>query len=139
MSLWYNNKSLASRKYSVLFDKVPGFGECENQDLEALRIMSHVYYNYYNNGCSDYARDSKQYLKKNIKSPADKFLKCSSTIYCDKKLEETITDTIKWCWERNASFQDKDRILEKPCKCGSYKHKRTNHKSCLYNKYNKKK
>ena len=138
MSLWYNNKSLAYRKYQILFDKIPYYGECENQDLEALRIMNHVYYNYYNNGCSNYENDSKKYLKRKIQSPADKFLKYSSSINSEKNLENTINDTIEWCWKRNASWQDKDRILKEPCKCGSYQHKRSNHKKCyLYKKGNR--
>ena len=115
--LWSDTKSELSQKYNILFNNyVPYCGECKkddetiNNDLEAFRILCKIYYNYYNNGIDNYQREQKDYNKKKIKSPADNFMK-SCNIYNAYYLETSIKNTIKWCWDRNATRQDKYEFL----------------------------
>lgn len=114
--LWSDTKSQLSQKYSILFNNhVPISGKCKNNnetinnDLEALRIMSKIYYNFYNNGSSDFNREKNEYKKNKIKSPADYFI---NSLYVNpSRLEVAIRLTIKWCWDRNATRQDKYEFL----------------------------
>lgn len=114
--LWSDTKSELSQKNSILFNnQIPSFGECKNDDgtinndLEALRIISKIYYNFYNNGLSDFNREKNEYKKNNIKSPVDYFI---NSLYVDSsKLEVVTRKTIKWCWDRNATRQDKYEFL----------------------------
>ena len=114
--LWSDTKSQLSQKYSILFNNhVPISGKCKNNnetinnDLEALRIMSKIYYNFYNNGSSEFYREKNEYKKNKIKSPADYFI---NSLYVNpSRLEVAIRLTIKWCWDRNATRQDKYEFL----------------------------
>ena len=114
--LWFDTKSQLLQKSAILFNhQIPSFGECKNDDgtinndLEALRIISKIYYNFYNNGLSDFNREKNEYKKNNIKSPVDYFI---NSLYVNpSKLEVAIRLTIKWCWDRNATRQDKYEFL----------------------------
>ena len=114
--LWGDTKSELLQKSTILFNNhIPYSGECKNDDetinndFEALRIISKIYYNVYNNGRSDFNREKNEYKKNNIKSPVDYFI---NLYYMNKsKLEITTRQTIKWCWDRNATRQDKYEFL----------------------------
>ena len=114
--LWFDTKSQLLQKSDILFNNhIPYYGECKkddetiNNDLEALRIISKIYYNVYNNGESYFDREKNQYKKNNIKSPADYFM---NSLYMNQsKLEVATRRTIKWCGDRNATRQDKYELL----------------------------
>ena len=114
--LWFDTKSQLLQKSDILFNNhIPYYGECKNDDetinndLEALRIISKIYYNFYNNGSSDFSRQKNEYKKNNIKSPADYFI---NSLYVNpSRLEIATRRTITWCWNRNATRQDKYELL----------------------------
>jgi len=47
---YWNSKGKYQKEYDKLWKSVPDSGECEDEDLEILRINSKLYYDYYNNG-----------------------------------------------------------------------------------------
>jgi hypothetical protein len=67
-----------------------------------------VYYNRYNNGSFNKDRLVRDYKKKGIKSPADNLM---NRYVNDELLERVVKDLIKWCWERNATREDKYKLL----------------------------
>ena len=71
--LWFDTKSQLLQKSDILFNNhIPYYGECKNDDetinndLEALRIISGIYYNRYNNGRDEFYREKNEYNKHNI-------------------------------------------------------------------------
>ena len=116
--LWNDTSSILYKKYDILFkNQVPICGHCKNHDgsinndMEGLRIVSHVYYNYYNNGQTDYSYDRRDYIKQNINTPVNAFMKRPSYNNYTNNLENSMRKLIKWCWDRNATRQDKYELL----------------------------
>jgi hypothetical protein len=112
---WFDTTSELKEKFDIIYDAhIPSFGECKgvdgciNNDIEALRMISNVYYNRYNNGSFNKDRLVRDYKKKGIKSPADNLM---NRYVNDELLERVVKDLIKWCWERNATREDKYKLL----------------------------
>jgi hypothetical protein len=115
MKLWFDTKSETFKKYDILFNKIPRYGECKrldgsiDNDMEGLRIVSKIYYNYYNNGYDMFCGLRTQYMKNEIKTPIDDYIKVGFVI--EDRLETSIRRLINWCWERNATRDDKYQLL----------------------------
>ena len=115
MKLWFDTKSEIFKKYEILYKKIPGYGECKKEDgsidndMEGLRIVSGIYYNYYNNGYDMFCESRKKYMKNEIKTPVDDYIKVGFVI--EDRLETSIRRLINWCWERNATRDDKYELL----------------------------
>ena len=115
MKLWFDTKNETFKKYEILYKKIPGYGECKREDgsidndMEGLRIVSSIYYNYYNNGYDMFWESRKEYMKNEIKTPVDDYIKYGIVI--EDRLETSIRTLINWCWERNATRDDKYDLL----------------------------
>lgn len=60
--IYWNSKGAHQMKYNVLYrNYVPSVGECEDERFEAFRMMSKLYYDWYNNGFGNYYDNYMKY------------------------------------------------------------------------------
>ena len=135
MSFWDNNHPTLQDKYEILWNKyVPSCGRCYSDEAEALRLVSGVGYQLYNNGCwfgtGNY--HVKEYMSQNICSAADDFMHMLDYLYeqsdeyledhawndlTDEEKEQRVEEAMEWvvdeAWERLADEDDKKELAKR--------------------------
>lgn len=135
MSFWTNNHPTLQDKYDILWKRyVPSCGRCHSDEAEALRLVSGVGYQLYNNGCwfgtGNY--HVKEYMSQNICSVADDFMHMLDYLYkqtdeyleqhawndlTDEDKEYKVEQNMEWvveaAWERLADEDDKKALAKR--------------------------
>lgn len=145
MSFWDNNHPTLQDKYNILWNKyVPSCGRCYSDEAEALRLVSGVGYQLYNNGCwfgtGNY--HVKEYMSQNICSVADDFVHMLDYLYkqsdeyleqhawndlTDEDKEYKVEQNMEWvvdeAWENLADESDKKELAKRERKKNAEKRK----------------
>ena len=145
MSFWGNNHPTLQDKYNILWNKyVPSCGKCYSDEAEALRLVSGVGYQLYNNGCwfgtGNY--HVKEYMSQNICSVADDFMHMLDYLYeqsdeyledhawndlTDEDKEYKVEQNMEWvveaAWEELADETDKKELAKRERKKNAEKRK----------------
>lgn len=135
MSFWDNNHPTLQDKYEILWKRyVPICGRCYSDEAEALRLVSGVGYQLYNNGCwfgtGNY--HVKEYMSQNICSAADDFMHMLDYLYkqtdeyleqhawndmTDEEKEHEVEQAMEWlveaAWEELADEDDKKELAKR--------------------------
>ena len=145
MSFWTNNHPTLQDKYDILWKRyVPSCGRCYKDEAEALRLVSGVGYQLYNNGCwfgtGNY--HVKEYMSQNICSAADDFMHMLDYLYkqsdeyledhawndlTDEEKEQRVEEAMEWvveaAWEDLADETDKKELAKRERKKNAEKRK----------------
>ena len=147
MSFWDNNHPTLQDKYEILWKRyVPSMGRCSTDEAEALRLVSGVGYQHYNNGCwfgcGNY--HVKEYMSQDICSGADDLMHMLDWLYEqsdeylkqidhgwndmeDEEKEQRIEEAMEWvveeAWEELADEDDKKELLKRNKKKAALKKK----------------
>lgn len=145
MSFWDNNHPTLQDKYNILWNRyVPSCERCYSDEAEALRLVSGVGYQLYNNGCwfgtGNY--HVKEYMSQNICSAADDLMHMLDYLYkqsdeyledhawndmTDEEKEQRIEEAMEWvvdeAWERLADETDKKELRKRERKKNAEKRK----------------
>lgn len=145
MSFWDNNHPTLQDKYNILWNRyVPSCGRCYSDEAEALRLVSGVGYQLYNNGCwfgtGNY--HVKEYMSQNICSAADDLMHMLDYLYkqpdeyleqhawndmTDEEKEYKVEQAMEWAvdeaWERLADEDDKKELTKRERKKNAEKRK----------------
>lgn len=135
MSFWDNNHPTLQDKYEILWKRyVPSCGRAAKDEAEAIRLVSGVGYQLYNNGCwfgtGNY--HVKEYMSQNICSVADDFMHMLDYLYkqtdeyleqhawndlTDEDKEYTVEQNMEWvveaAWEELADEDDKKELAKR--------------------------
>ena len=137
MSFWDNNHPTLQDKYEILWKRyVPFGGRCATDEAEALRLVSGVGYQHYNNGCW-FGCDNyhvKEYISQDICSGADDLMHMLNWLYeqsdeylkqiehgwndmTDEEKEQRIEEAMEWvvdeAWEELADEDDKKELRKR--------------------------
>lgn len=145
MSFWDNDHPTHQEMYDILYNKyVPGVGKCSTDEAEAIRLVSGVGYQLYNNGCwfgtGNY--HVKEYMSQNICSAADDLMHMLDYLYkqsdeyledhawndlSDEEKEQRVEEALEWvvdeAWERLADEDDKKELSKRNKKKAALKKK----------------
>ena len=145
MSFWTNNHPTLQDKYEILWKRyVPFGGRCSTDEAEALRLVSGVGYQLYNNGCwfgtGNY--HVKEYMSQNICSAADDFMHMLDYLYkqtdeyleqhawndlTDEEKEYKVEQAMEWvvesAWEELAGEDDNKELRKRDRKKNAEKRK----------------
>tara|TARA_B110000008_G_C16975908_1_gene565857 strand:- start:5106 stop:6128 length:1023 start_codon:yes stop_codon:yes gene_type:complete len=145
MSFWTNNHPTLQDKYDILWKRyVPSCGRCYKDEAEALRLVSGVGYQLYNNGCwfgtGNY--HVKEYMSQNICSAADDFMHMLDYLYkqsdeyledhawndlTDEEKEQRVEEAMEWvveaAWLHLADETDKKELAKRERKKNAEKRK----------------
>lgn len=145
MSFWNNNHPTLQDKYEILWKRyVPSCGRCYTDEAEALRLVSGVGYQLYNNGCW-FGTDNyhvKEYISQNICSVADDFMHMLDYLYNQSEkyrehhpsndqtdeekeyeLEKAMECVVESAWEELADEDDKKELRKRERKKNAEKRK----------------
>lgn len=135
MSFYDNNHPTLQDKYEILWKRyVPSCGRCYSDEAEALRLVSGVGYQLYNNGCwfgtGNY--NVKEYMSQNICSDADDLMHMLDYLYkqsdeyleqhawndmTDEEKEYKVEQAMEWvvesAWEELADDTDKKELAKR--------------------------
>jgi len=135
MSFWDNNHPTLQDKYEIIWKRyVPSCGRSAKDEAEALRLVSGVGYQLYNNGCwfgtGNY--HVKEYMSQNICSVADDFMHMLDYLYkqtdeyleqhawndlTDEDKEYKVEQNMEWvveaAWEELADEDDKKELAKR--------------------------
>jgi len=145
MSFWTNNHPTLQDKYDILWKRyVPSCGRCSTDEAEALRLVSGVGYQLYNNGCwfgtGNY--HVNEYMSQNICSAADDFMHMLDYLYkqsdeyleqhawndlTDEEKEQRVEEAMEWvvdsAWIHLADEDDKKELAKRERKKNAEKRK----------------
>lgn len=145
MSFWDNNHPTLQDKYEILWKRyVPSCGRCYSDKAEALRLVTGVGYQLYNNGCwfgtGNY--HVKEYMSQNICSTADDLMHMLDYLYkqpdeyleqhawndmTDEEKEQRIEEAMEWvveeAWTQLADEDDKKELAKRERKKNAEKRK----------------